>query len=156
MEKISVKKEVVEERWQTVDGMTWVDKDRAKQWENKLECIALKQIENRMKNVKDTNQGYYKVSWMAGFDNDVNIKLFRPETEGDIKNFLMYCELSNKNIFKYCQDTTKKLKIGETYVIFDDYEYDGLSIFSKESFNEFIKERTEIFNNIFKEMDKEE
>ena len=156
MKRVTVKREISEDKWETIDGCQFDSDDRAIEWENKLRCVALNRIKGNYKSISTSGNDFWKIAWAAGLTDDVNIKMFKPESEDDIKNFLMYCELDNKYFFRYCEDMKKNMKVGETYVLFEDDNNDYAAIFSENTFKEYINERVKLFGELLKEFEKKE
>lgn len=137
-------------KWQTVDGMKFNYPEDAERWEDSLEMVALHQIEdvfNYIDNDLISNIDYF--SDMFNMSCECNYYVFEPRDHDDIKNLLMYVQLSKLDWRYTCKNYANNLIPNKKYLFMKDEDY--CAIVSQDIIDDFFKQRRELLQTIFDE-----
>ena len=154
MKQITVKKEVSETKYETIDGEVFNTEEQALSWEDNLRCIAKSRILSKLKQLNASK--YWKLADLLSLDDCSDIFLFTPENETDIKNLLMYLDASFLGWLNFCKNMREDMKAGNKYILILDGNSGYLAAFSESSFNDYIKERVSLFDQAIKGIEEEE
>lgn len=159
MKEVTFEKEI--RGFETIDGMVFDEakydnindaRDKARMWERDLRAVSYAQIKDLVKEIYPGDEDeFWRIPAMAGMNDgdSFSYKIFSPRDQNDIKNFLMYHEISGTFWLKHCQNTVDNMKPGTKYLWIFDEDSDTLNvIFSKDSLKKFFKDRMELFEDM--------